>query len=117
MAKNDRTMNRSDASGGSSGHVRSGRSKLQSLTPSQPGGTRIQLPPGGADLEELRSVTREWLVPRLVEKFLQVHGVELKHSHLRANRLQPLPSGQSAGAIENDIRSQAKKKTKYRALM
>jgi hypothetical protein len=42
-------------------------------------GTRLLLPVGEPDLETLRSVTREWLVPRLVEKFLRMHDVERKH--------------------------------------
>ena len=39
---------------------------------------RLQFPSGDPDLEGLRSVTRDWLVPRLVEKFLLTHGVELR---------------------------------------
>ena len=34
-------------------------------------GTRLDLPVGEPDLEALDSVTREWLVPRLVERFLR----------------------------------------------
>lgn len=56
-------------------------------------GTRLQLPPGEADIEALRSVTREWLVPRLVEKFLRAHGIELKHSRQHADRLRLSLSG------------------------
>ena len=41
-------------------------------------GTRLELPVGGPDLEALRSVTREWLVPLLVERFLREQGVELR---------------------------------------
>jgi hypothetical protein len=40
--------------------------------------TRLQLPAGQPDLEALRSVTREWLVPLLVEKFLREQGIELR---------------------------------------
>ena len=40
--------------------------------------TKIELPAGEPDLEALRSVTREWLVPLLVEKFLREQGVELR---------------------------------------
>jgi len=43
---------------------------------------RLQLPAGQPDLEALRSVTREWLVPSLVEKFLRLHGIELKHARI-----------------------------------
>jgi hypothetical protein len=59
---------------GSQGHER--RSSLDR-------GVRLQLPDGKPDFEELRLVTREWLVPRLVENFLQLHGCELKHSRSR----------------------------------
>ena len=83
-------------------------------------GARLEIPAGQPDLEALRSVTREWLVPRLVEKFLRVHGVELKHSRKLANRLQlSLPakgSLMSAGALSKHIRSQVKKKNQYRGL-
>ena len=37
--------------------------------------TVLRLPSGEPDLEALQAVTREWLVPRLVEKFLRVHGI------------------------------------------
>jgi hypothetical protein len=94
---------------------RSGRCKPKSLTPSQIGGTRLQFPPGGPDIEELRSVTREWLVPRLVEKFLRVHGVELKHTRQHTNRLRSSQLGDS-GAVAKEIRSQAKQKNQYRVL-
>jgi hypothetical protein len=43
-------------------------------------GTRLEIPAGQPDIEGLRSVTREWLVPRLVEKFLRTHGIEFRHS-------------------------------------
>jgi len=42
------------------------------------GETKIELPAGDPDLEALRAVTREWLVPLLVEKFLRQQGVELR---------------------------------------
>jgi len=38
--------------------------------------TRLELPPGEADLDGLRAVTREWLVPALVEKFLREHEIQ-----------------------------------------
>jgi len=53
-------------------------SRSGTLKPISSGGASLQLPPGEPDLEPLRSVTREWLVPRLVEKFLRTHGVELR---------------------------------------
>jgi hypothetical protein len=40
--------------------------------------TQLQIPAGEPDLEALRSVTREWLVPLLVEKFLREQGIELR---------------------------------------
>jgi hypothetical protein len=39
--------------------------------------TRLELPAGEPDLDGLRAVTREWLVPALVEKFLREHGIQL----------------------------------------
>lgn len=124
MAKKKRTG--SALSGESAAaQSRSPHSKRQPAMPISAGGTRLQLPPGEPDLEALRSATREWLVPRLVEKFLQVHGIELKHSRKFgsiANRLQlSLPadgigSSTSAGAVSKRIRSQAKKKNQYRKL-
>jgi hypothetical protein len=45
----------------------------------------LRLPSGEPDLEALQAVTREWLIPRLVEKFLLVHGIELKHSRQHAD--------------------------------
>jgi hypothetical protein len=38
--------------------------------------TRLELPAGEPDLDCLRAVTREWLVPALVEKFLREHGIQ-----------------------------------------
>ena len=38
--------------------------------------TRLALPNGEPNLEALRSVTREWLVPLLVERFLREQGIE-----------------------------------------
>src|ERR1700739_795396 len=97
MPKSDKSINRSNARPPVTS--RSGRFKRQVLSVSEPAGTRLQLPPGKAHIEQLRSVTREWLVPRLVEKFLRVQGVELKHTRERANRLPPSLLGDSAGAI------------------
>lgn len=39
--------------------------------------TKLELPAGEPDLEGLRAVTREWLVPALVEEFLREHGIQL----------------------------------------
>jgi len=38
--------------------------------------TTLELPVGEPDLDGLRGVTREWLVPALVEKFLREHGIQ-----------------------------------------
>ncbi len=40
--------------------------------------TKLALPDGEPNLDALRSVTREWLVPLLVEKFLLEQGIELR---------------------------------------
>ena len=41
---------------------------------------RLLIPAGNPDIDALRSVTREWLVPSLVKKFLRLHGIDLKYS-------------------------------------
>lgn len=87
--------------------------------PTSHGGARLQLPPGQLDLDALRSVTREWLVPRLVEEFLRVHGIELKHVGKLGNRLQPSLLGALVpgdGSVSEKIKSQAKRKTNIRTL-
>ena len=53
--------------------------------------TWLQIPPGEPDLTALRSVTREWLVPRLVQEFLRDRGVELKRSPMSMNYENPIP--------------------------
>jgi hypothetical protein len=40
--------------------------------------TKLEFPTGQPDLDALRSVTREWLVPLLVERFLREQGVRLR---------------------------------------
>jgi hypothetical protein len=119
MPKNDRTGNSFETTGSRSS--RSGGPKRQASTStSSRGGGRLQLPHGEADIEALRSVTREWLVPRLVEKFLRVHGRELKHSRNLANRLRLSLPGEgsllSEGTVSKEIRPQVKKKNPYRGL-
>ena len=37
---------------------------------------RLELPAGEPDLDGLLALTREWLVPALVEKFLREHGIQ-----------------------------------------
>ena len=39
------------------------------------GETKLEFPNAQPDLDALRSVTREWLVPLLVEKFLRDQGI------------------------------------------
>lgn len=48
------------------------------MVPNRREESRIERPAGKPDLEALRSVTREWLVPLLVEKFLREQGIELR---------------------------------------
>src|SRR5882757_7429984 len=57
----------------------------------RPGETRIELPAGEPDLEALRSVTREWLVPLLVEKFLREQGIELRARPNAEHGKTPIP--------------------------
>ena len=52
--------------------------QLEFRRPSRRQGTRLELPDGEPDLEALGSVTREWLVPLLVERFLREQGIELR---------------------------------------
>jgi hypothetical protein len=40
--------------------------------------TMLEIPAGEPDLARLLSVTREWLVPLLVDEFLRERGVELQ---------------------------------------
>jgi hypothetical protein len=122
MPRNERTANEPARNGKRPSRLWSGGPEPQSSAPaSSGGGGRLRLPRGEADIEALRSVTREWLVPRLVEKFLRVHGFELKHTRKfanTANRLQPSLSGEGSLVSGNAAgkRSQAKKKNQYRGL-
>jgi hypothetical protein len=125
MPRNEKPANSSEPNRTRSSRPRSGASKRQSLRPASPsgGGGRLQFPPGKPDMEALRSATREWLVPRLVEKFLRVHGFELRHSPMFANatnRLQPSRVGEGSllvgGTATQESGSQAKKKNQYREL-
>jgi hypothetical protein len=50
----------------------------------------LAIPGGERDLTALRSVTREWLVPRLVEEFLRERGVALR-AHPQPIREKPMP--------------------------
>ena len=51
---------------------------VEALFPGRRAETKLEFPTGRPDLDALRSVTREWLVPLLVEKFLLEQGVELR---------------------------------------
>ena len=79
MPRNDRTVRNSEGNGTRSSRLLPESSNRQDPVPTfSPGSGRLRLPPGEADMEALRAVTREWLVPRLVQEFLREHGVELK---------------------------------------
>ena len=123
MTRTEKPANRSDRNGTRPSRPRSGSSKRQSLLPACPsaGGVSLQLPPGEPDIEALWSVTREWLVPRLVEKFLRVHGFDPRRSPKftnATNRLQPSLVGEGssipARTAAEESGSQVKKKNQYR---
>ena len=125
MPKCKKTTSESERNGTRPSRLRSrGPDRQDSVPAFSRGGGYLRLPQGEADIEALRSVTREWLVPRLVEKFLRVHGFELKHTRKfanTANELQPSLPGEGslmpAGAVSKEFRSQAKKKIQYREPM
>jgi len=52
--------------------------------------TKLVLPDGEPNLGALRSVTREWLVPLLVEKFLREQGIELRARPNAEHRKTPI---------------------------
>lgn len=122
MPRNENPANSSTRNGTQSSLPKFGAWKPESLRPACPsGGGRLRLPPGKPDIEALRSITREWLVPRLVEKFLRLHGFELRHLQKFANaasRLQPSLVGEGsliAGrTTAQETGSQVKKKKQYR---
>jgi hypothetical protein len=58
--------------------------------------TRLELPAGEPDLDGLRAVSREWLVPALVEKFLREHGFQPRSQ-------QCIHSGRSPALEKNNI--------------
>jgi hypothetical protein len=125
MPKRKKTTSESERNGTRPSRLRSrGTDRQDSVPASSRGGGYLRLPQGEADIEALRSVTREWLVPRLVEKFLRVHGFELKHTRKfanTANELQPTLQKEGslmlAGAVSKESRSQAKEKIQYREPM
>ena len=51
---------------------------MEARPPGRRAETKLEFPTGEPDLDALRSVTREWLVPLLVEKFLLEQGVGLR---------------------------------------
>ncbi|HUN63931.1 MAG TPA: hypothetical protein VMU53_18170 [Candidatus Sulfotelmatobacter sp.] len=65
---------------------------------SQPRETKLALPAGDPDLEALRSVTREWLVPLLVEKFLREQGIDSRVHPENANSQLIYRNGRSSDA-------------------
>ena len=56
----------------------SARGKIAGFAKRRGTDARLEIPTGKPDLTALRSVTRDWLVPRLVQEFLREHGVEPK---------------------------------------
>lgn len=51
---------------------------VEARPPGRRAEAKLEFPAGEPDLDALRSATREWLVPLLVEKFLREQGVELR---------------------------------------
>lgn len=52
--------------------------------------THLVISSGEADLSGLRLVTRDWLVPRLVEKFLAARGTPAQHDgHVGELQISP----------------------------
>lgn len=62
----------------------------ETFRPRRRGETRLEIPSGKPDLKALRSVTREWLVPLLVEKFLRDRGIELRAQLHASSRKAPI---------------------------
>jgi hypothetical protein len=91
MHRNKRTVSDSEPNGTRPSRLRSESSERQGPVPaSSRDGVRLLLPLGEPDLEALRAVTREWLVPRLVQEFLREHGVELKQPSTPVNQKNEL---------------------------
>lgn len=78
--------------------------------------TRLELPTGKPDLEVLRSATREWLVPLLVEKFLREQGVELRAKSKHRFPETPTENHASGHPPINGLECQRIQKTNYRSL-
>ena len=90
-----------------SGHDEQGVGKSapdETLRPSRREETRLEIPAGEPDLEALRSVTREWLVPLLVEKFLREQGVELRARPNASPRNAPNSKTESSNRSRMDRR-------------
>jgi len=71
--------------------VPSARSNGAGVRKSQRTDTRLEISHGTPDLTALRSVTQEWLVPRLVQEFLRERGIELKQPPTSVNYENPIP--------------------------
>ena len=71
--------------------VPSPRSNGAGVRRSQRTDTRLEISPGQPDLTALRSVTQEWLVPRLVQEFLRERGIELKQPPMSVKYESPIP--------------------------
>lgn len=59
-----------------SASARNGR--IEGEAPGRPREVKLEFPAREPDFDALRSVTREWLVPLLVEKFLRQQGIALR---------------------------------------
>ncbi len=64
--------------------------------------TRVVIGSGESDLSGLRSITRDWLVPRLVEKFLASRGTPAKRDrHVGDLQISPFKIRKSANRKTN----------------
>lgn len=58
----------------------------------------LAIPAGERDLAALRAVTREWLVPRLVEEFLRDRGIAVRaHRNPRLEKPAPMNEKKNYG--------------------
>jgi hypothetical protein len=79
--------------------------------------TKLALPAGEPDLKALRSVTREWLVPVLIGKFLREQGIDSRVCSENANCQLIYRNGRSsdagdAGATEISSSAESVKNTR-----
>ncbi len=69
-------------------HIRRTDGPTETVAPQRE--TRLVLPDREPSVEALRSVTCEWLVPLLVEKFLREQGIELRARPNAEHRKTPI---------------------------